>query len=109
MLPSTLSSIVLLITKALDAEGIDSTQVLIRAGLNPTQLSDPNARYSYPAVTHLWKMAAKVSGDPCFGFKAASYWHPTTLHALVTPGWQATLLAMPYNVQPVIFESLIPP
>ena len=82
MLPSTLSSIVLLITKALDADGIDSNQVLVRAGLNPAQLNDPNARYSYPAVTHLWKMATKVSGDPCFGFRAASYWHPTTLHAL---------------------------
>jgi AraC-like DNA-binding protein len=82
MLPSTLSSVVLLITKALDAEGVDSKQVLIRAGLNPTHLYDSNARYSYPAVTHLWKMAAKVTGDPCFGFKAASFWHPTTLHAL---------------------------
>lgn len=82
MLPSTLSSIVLLITKALDAEGIDSKQVLIRAGLNPAHLNDSNARYSFPAVTHLWKMAAKMSGDPCFGFKAASYLHPTTLHAL---------------------------
>lgn len=82
MLPSTLSSIVLLITKALDAEGVDSKQILIRAGLDPAHLNDPNARYSYPAVTHLWKMAGKVTGDPCFGIKAASYWHPTTLHAL---------------------------
>ena len=82
MLPSTLSSVVLLITKALDAEGVDSKQVLIRAGLNPAQLNDPNARYSYPAVTSLWKLAAKASGDPCFGLKAASFWHPTTLHAL---------------------------
>ncbi len=82
MLPSTLSSVVLLITKALDAEGVDSKQVLIRAGLNPTHLTDPNARYSFPAVTHLWKTAAQVTGDPCFGFKAASFWHPTTLHAL---------------------------
>jgi AraC-like DNA-binding protein len=82
MLPSTLSSVVLLITKALDAEGLDSKQILKRAGLDPMHLSDPNARYSFPAVTHLWKMAAKVTGDPCFGLKAASYWHPTTLHAL---------------------------
>jgi AraC-like DNA-binding protein len=82
MLPSTLSSVVLLITKALDAEGVDSNQVLIRAGLNPAHLTDPNARYSFPAVTHLWKTAAQMTGDPCFGFKAASFWHPTTLHAL---------------------------
>jgi AraC-like DNA-binding protein len=82
MLPSTLSSVVLLITKALDAEGIDSRQVLIRAGLNPAHLNDSNARYSFPAVTHLWKTAAQMTGDPCFGFKAASFWHPTTLHAL---------------------------
>jgi AraC-like DNA-binding protein len=82
MLPSTLSSVVLLITKALDAEGLDSKQILKRAGLDPAHLSDPNARYSYPAVTHLWKMAGKVTGDPCFGLKAASHWHPTTLHAL---------------------------
>ena len=82
MLPSTLTSVVLLITKALDAEGLDSKEILKRAGLDPAQLNDPNARYSFPAVTHLWKMAAKVTGDPCFGLKAASYWHPTTLHAL---------------------------
>ncbi len=82
MLPSTLSSVVLLITKAMEAEGLDSNAILKRAGLDPARMNDPNARYSYPAVTNLWKTAAKASGDPCFGLKAASFWHPTTLHAL---------------------------
>jgi len=82
MLPSTLSSVVLLITKAMDAEGLDSKTILKRAGIDPSRMNDPNARYSYPAVTNLWKLAAKASGDPCFGLKAASFWHPTTLHAL---------------------------
>ena len=82
MLPSTLSSVVLLITKAMDAEGVDSSTILRRAGLDPARMNDPNAPYSYPAVTNIWKLAAKASGDPCFGLKAASFWHPTTLHAL---------------------------
>jgi len=82
MLPSTLSSVVLLITRAMDAEGLDSNTILKRAGLDPSRMNDPNARYSYPAVTNLWKLAAQASGDPCFGLKAASFWHPTTLHAL---------------------------
>ncbi len=82
MLPSTLSSIVLLITRAMEAEGLDSKTILKQAGLDPARMNDPNARYSYPAVTNLWKTAAKASGDPCFGLKAASFWHPTTLHAL---------------------------
>lgn len=44
--------------------------------------TDPNARYEYEAITRLWRIATRETGDPCFGLVAASYWHPTSMHAL---------------------------
>ena len=82
MFPSTISSYVLLIAKALEEEGHDSRALFHELELDPACLTDPNARYSYASVTRLWKAAVQLSGDTCFGLKAARHWHPTTLHAL---------------------------
>ncbi len=82
MFPSTISSVTLLIVKALDAEGINSDEVLRKTGIDPSRLKNPNARYAYPAMTRLWKAAVEITGNECFGLKAASFTHPTTLHAL---------------------------
>lgn len=79
---TTIASWVLLVSKALQSYGIDSHKLLVQVGLDPTQLTDPNARYSYSSVTELWKLAVEETGDPCFGLKVVEYWHPTTFHAL---------------------------
>lgn len=79
---STISSWALLVAKALEAEGQDSHSVFERAGLDPAKLKDPDARYSSSGMCRLWRLSAQVTGDPYFGLKVASFWHPTTLNAL---------------------------
>lgn len=79
---SALSSWVLLIARAIDSYGLDSRRLFAEAGLDHFKLRDPVARFPFPAVDRLWRLAAEASGDPAFGLKVASFWHPTTLHAL---------------------------
>ena len=79
---STISSWALLVAKALRAEGHDSEALFRSAGLDPDRLKDPDARYPIDGMCRLWRLAAQVTEDPYFGFKAASHWHPTTINAL---------------------------
>ena len=79
---SALSSWVLLIARAIDSYGFDSRELFEKVGLDYNKLHDPLARFPFPAVARLWVLAAETSEDPCFGLTVASFWHPTTLHAL---------------------------
>jgi AraC-like DNA-binding protein len=80
--PSTLSSWALLIWKAVESHGREPRALFEHAGLDPTKLRDPDARYPIAALARLWRLAALDTGDPCIGLTAARFWHPTTLHAL---------------------------
>ncbi len=79
---STLSSWALLVARALKADGHDSEAIFERAGLDPAKLKDPDARYPIAGMARLWRLATQAAGDPYFGLRAASFWHPTTLNAL---------------------------
>jgi len=79
---TALSSAILLLAKAIDSYGIDSRELFAKVGLDHSKLNDPLARFTYTAVTRLWALARDTTGDPCLGIKVASFWHPTTLHAL---------------------------
>lgn len=79
---SSLSSWARTIKSALDAEGVDSLKLLGQAGLDPGQLSDPNARYPLSATTRLWELAIAATRDPAFGLKVSAHVQPTTFHAL---------------------------
>jgi AraC-like DNA-binding protein len=79
---SVLSSSVLMIAKAIDSYGHDSRELFYRAGLDHDRLTQPLARFSYAAIQRLWQIALETTGDPCFGLRVASFWHPTTFHAL---------------------------
>jgi AraC-like DNA-binding protein len=79
---SALSSWVLLIAKAIDSYGCNSEDLFKKAGLEYARLREPVARFSFPAVARLWLLATETTEDPCFGLTVASFWHPTTLHAL---------------------------
>ena len=79
---SVLSSSVLMIAKAIDSYGCDSRELFQRAGLDHDRLAQPLARFSYGALQRLWVIAQEASGDPCFSLRVASFWHPTTFHAL---------------------------
>ncbi len=82
MFPSTISSYVLLIAKAVEEDGHDSEALFRSLDMDPAGLSDPHVRYSFASVQRLWEAAAWLTNDACFGLKAAQHWHPTTLHAL---------------------------
>ncbi len=79
---SALSSAILLLAKGIDSYGHDSAELFAKAGLDHSKLKDPLARFSFQAVTRLWGLARDLIDDPCFGLKVASFWHPTSLHAL---------------------------
>jgi AraC-like DNA-binding protein len=72
----------LLIARAVDSYGHNSRKLFAEAGLDHFRLRDPLARFPYPAVVRLWRLASETCGDPAFGLKVAKYWHPTTLYAL---------------------------
>jgi AraC-like DNA-binding protein len=79
---TTLSSWALLIAKTLEEEGHDVGPVFRGAGLDPTRLADPNARYSVQGMQRLWRASESLIDDPCLGLRVAEHWHPTTFHAL---------------------------
>lgn len=79
---TTIASIPLLISRALDDYGVDAEPLLRRADIDPGRLADPHRRVPFIAITRLWNLAVQASGDECFGLTAARYWHPTTFHAL---------------------------
>ncbi len=79
---SALSSWVLLLAKAIDSYGLDSRELFVRAGLDHSRLREPLARFPAPSVSKLWSIGVEATKDPCFGLTVASFWHPTTLHAL---------------------------
>lgn len=82
MQPTTISSWALLIWKAIESHGRDPRSLFQQAGVDPKKLRDPNGRYPISALTRLWRLAAKTTGDLCIGLTAARFLHPTTLHAL---------------------------
>ncbi len=79
---TVISSWALLIARALQSDGHDAEALVRRAGLDPAKLRDPAARYSTTGMLRLWELAAAVTGDEAFGLRAASFWHPTSFHAL---------------------------
>ena len=79
---SALSSAILLLARGIDSYGYDSAELFTKAGLDHSKLKDPLARFSFHGVTRLWALARDLIADPCFGIRVASFWHPTTLHAL---------------------------
>jgi AraC-like DNA-binding protein len=82
MFLSTLSSYALVVAKTLDARGVDSRALFRRAGLDPDDLRDPNARFPFLGMQKVWALAVEETGDPCFGLSIVRNLHPTSLHAL---------------------------
>lgn len=71
-----------MIAKAIESYGLDSSELFRRAGLDPARLTQPLSRFSYGGIQRLWAIALESSGDPGFGLRVSSFWHPTTYHAL---------------------------
>ena len=61
---------------------LDFDSLARRAGLDPTLMARPNARYPTARIQRLWEMAAAASGDPLLGFKVGAATPPGVFHAL---------------------------
>ena len=59
--PSALGSWARTIVRALDARGLDGRRLAMEAGLDPTALEDPDARYPVTATTRLWQLAVEAT------------------------------------------------
>jgi AraC-like DNA-binding protein len=82
MYSSLLASSTLVVWKALETYDIDAASLFKKAGLEPEDATNPQARYPYAAVRRLWELSIEESGDPCFVLIAARQWHPSNFHAL---------------------------
>ncbi len=80
--PTTISSWVLAVAETLKSYGHDSDKILEQAGIDKNVLLNPDARFKVKDLAPLWKLAVKVTGDPCFGLSVAAHVRPTTFHAL---------------------------
>ncbi|MGH8456131.1 MAG: AraC family transcriptional regulator [Stenotrophobium sp.] len=79
---TTLNTWGIAVARTLDARGLDSVGLFVRAGLDPAILRDPNGRYPVSRMARLWRYAVEATGDPCLGLKAAAYVQPATFHSL---------------------------
>ena len=50
--------------------------------MNPELMKRPGGRYRLDSIDNLWRKASKIIDDPCFGLKAAEFWHPSNFGAL---------------------------
>jgi AraC-like DNA-binding protein len=68
--------------EVLQGYGIDFDALARRAGIDPTLMSRPNARYSTARIQKLWELAALECGDGLLGFKVGAAVRPGVFHAL---------------------------
>ena len=78
---STMGNWVHAIVRCLDAQGIDGTEIALRAGVRPRAIRIPEIRVPQNAVTQLWHTAVEATGDPCFGLTVPRYITPNTFGA----------------------------
>ncbi len=81
-MPTLLASATRILWRILERNGVDPAPVFLAAGLNPSALSEPRARYGARDGGAVWSAAARLISDPAFGLQAAEAWRPTDFHAL---------------------------
>ena len=90
MIPTTLTSVALLITETLASRGHDGLALLDELGFDRGRLHDPNGRYPSSAMKRLWQAATELAGDDCFGLAVAGRMQPASLHGIGF-AWLASL------------------
>lgn len=79
---TALASTHLMFLKAIESYGLDPAALFEDCGLDATRVSDAEARFSEADSTCLLERIVHATGDPCFGLRAAQFWHPSSLHGL---------------------------
>jgi AraC-like DNA-binding protein len=80
--PSTMGTWIQAIVHALDGQGINGTELALRAGVSPRVFRNVEERVPQPVVTRLWALAVEATGDPCFGLLVPRFVTPAAFHAL---------------------------
>jgi AraC-like DNA-binding protein len=68
--------------KYIESCGHDPAPLYRKAGINPALLKKSDARIGISHVDELWRLAAELLDDPCFGIKMTANWHPSYVGAL---------------------------
>jgi len=68
--------------KIIESYDIELAPLLKKLDIDAKRIEDPNARFRYAKIDQLWLEAVSISNDPCFGLRAAIYWHPSQIGAL---------------------------
>jgi AraC-like DNA-binding protein len=79
---TNMASLLLILWNILESYEIDPEPLFQETSLNPELMKQSGGRYRIDNIDHLWRKAAEVIDDPCFGLKAAEVWHPSNLGAL---------------------------
>jgi AraC-like DNA-binding protein len=66
----------------LEDHGYNPDAIFEEAGIDPEALAQAESRVDIERAVALAKKVDETLNDPCFGLKAAIYWHPSQLHAL---------------------------
>jgi AraC-like DNA-binding protein len=79
---TALASSHMLLWKTAESYGLDSAALFREAGLDPEKIKDSEARYDEEDSMRLLELISAASGDPCFGLRVGTFWHPSALHGL---------------------------
>jgi AraC-like DNA-binding protein len=71
-----------LLWKLMEAYSLDPEQLFEKAGVSRKAIKTAGTRVPFDVVNRLWREAAEMIDDPCFGLRAAEFWHPSHMHAL---------------------------
>ena len=82
MIGTSLASVSRILARLLEHYQISPEAVFREAGLDPALMDEPRGRYRVKATIAAWAKAEERIGNPCFGLKAAEYWHAPDMHAL---------------------------
>ncbi len=70
------------LAQELNQRGLDAAHLFQQAGLDPTLLEHPEARYPVSNTTALWQKALELTQDETLGLKAIRHITPATFHAV---------------------------
>jgi AraC-like DNA-binding protein len=76
------ASLLMGVWNILESYGIDPELLFREMNLNPELMKRPGGRYRLDSIDNLWRKCSEIIDDPCFGLKAAAFWHPSNFSAL---------------------------
>jgi len=82
MIGTFLASEARILSRLLATYHLDATKLYRDAGLDPSLMTKPRARYPFDRVALAWGRAAKLTAKPHLGLEIAKYCRPTDFHGL---------------------------